>query len=154
MENIRSLYNVGAILRTCSFFGVKNVVLVGYSGKRTLPNGRKVLHEKLTKTALSSQDDLKIEFVDTSKELIEYARDHKLKIVVFEQNKSSVRLSKWKPENNCILIFGNEVDGVGEELIKAADKTIEIERRGNHNSLNVEVAAGIAIQKAMSVIPS
>ena len=145
LENLRSLYNIGAIFRTCSFFGIKNVVLVGYSGKKYNLKGEKILHPDILKTSLGSEKELEIIFLEDSKQLIKFAREKNLKVVCVEQDQKSVPLKDWQPEDNIILVFGNEVDGVSEEVLEKSQAILEISRYGMHNSLNVSTAVGIVL---------
>ena len=145
LENIRSLYNVGAILRTASFFGIKNILLVGYSGRKT--DGLDELHEKVKKTALGAEKDLEIKFIKNSQALIKFSRDNQLKLIAIEQDKKSVSLQKWQPKQNSVLVLGNELQGCSLQVLKAADEIVEIPRFGKKGSLNVAVAAGIVIAK-------
>jgi tRNA G18 (ribose-2'-O)-methylase SpoU len=145
LENIRSLYNIGAIFRTCSFFGVTKVLLVGYSGRNFDTRGNVVLHEEIKKSSLGSEKDIEINFVENSNELILYAKKNDLQIVSIEQNEKSTKLCNWKPTDNTILVFGNEVDGVSKEILEASNEIVEIERVGKHNSLNVTTACGIIL---------
>jgi tRNA G18 (ribose-2'-O)-methylase SpoU len=147
LENVRSLYNVGAIIRTCSFYGVPNLILVGYSGAVTLPNGKIVLHEKIKKTALEAEMDLSISFLATASDLINFAKTNGLNIVCIEQHANAKRLTGWIPKENQMVIFGNEVKGVSEELVEQANEVVEIYKTGFHNSLNVTTTAGIVINK-------
>lgn len=147
LENVRSVYNVGAIFRTCSFFGVYDVILVGYSGKDFNTLNKPVLHEKVTKTALGSEEDLNITFFENSGELIEFARGGGSDVVAVEQNEKSTPLEDWKPKDNSILVFGNEVDGVSEEILAKANGVIEISHHGKHGSLNVTTACGVVLHQ-------
>ena len=151
LENIRSLYNIGAIFRTCSYFGVKNVMLVGYAGKTVNPRGQTVLHDEIKKVSLGSEGDLNIIFIKDSQELISYSVEHGLSLVAVEQHPKSVSLSKMLIDktSETILVFGNEVDGVSPLVLDAASQIIEIERTGSHNSLNVTTACGIVLYKAV-----
>jgi len=149
LENIRSLYNVGSIFRTASFFGISKVLLVGYSG-RARP-GVNELHEKVKKTALGAEKDLEIEFIKNSEELIKFTEGNKLKLTAVEQDKKSVDIAKWQAEKNSVLVFGNEVNGVSQEVLEAADEVVEIPRRGKKGSLNVEVAAAIILAQVVRV---
>jgi tRNA G18 (ribose-2'-O)-methylase SpoU len=142
LENLRSLYNIGAIFRTCSFFGVKKVLLAGYSGRNFDTKGRVVLHEEIKKSSLSSEKDLEIIFTD---DLVKYAADNKLKIISIEQHPDSIALQDWKPESDTILVFGNEVDGVSTQVLEASEEIVEIEKSGTHNSLNVTTSCGIVL---------
>jgi len=152
LENIRSLYNIGAIFRTGSFLGVKNILLVGYSGKRPLPDGTWELNKKIEKTSLGTINDLKIKLLKNSDELIEFAKNNKLKLVVVEQDKKSVSLDKWRPKKNSVLVFGNEIKGVSKKIMAKANEIIEIPKKGKKTSLNVATTAGIVIYKASLLI--
>jgi len=143
LENIRSLYNIGAIFRTASFFGIKKILLVGYSGRRVA--GIDELHEKVKKTSLGAEKDLEIKFLAGPIQLIKFAKNNKLKLVVVEQDKKSISLQKWQPEKNSILVFGNELQGCSLKVLKATDEIVEIPRCGKKGSLNVSVAAGIVL---------
>lgn len=143
LENIRSLYNVGAIFRSAGFFGIKNILLVGYSGRKTVNVDE--IHEKVKKTALGAEKDLEIKLLKNSDELINFSRKNKLKLVAIEQDKNSVDINHWQPQKNSVLVLGNEIDGVSQEVLAAADEIVEIPRLGKKGSLNVSVTAGIVI---------
>lgn len=147
LENIRSLYNVGAILRTCSFFGIKNVILLGYSGVKRDKEGVPHIHEKVSKTALGSEEDVNIIFVEDTESLKKFAMDKNLTITSFEQTSESKNFNIWKPRGNQILVFGNEATGVTNSLLDVSNEVVEIKRRGKHNSLNVEVTFAIVCTK-------
>lgn len=148
LENIRSLYNVGAIFRTASFFGIKKILLVGYSGRKEA--GIDELHEKVKKTALGAEKDLEIKFLKNTNELINFCRKNKLKLVAIEQDKNSVDIYHWRPEKNSVLVFGNEINGVSQEILAAAAEVVEITRSGKKGSLNVAVAVGIVMAKLLN----
>ncbi|AKM79790.1 MAG: tRNA/rRNA methyltransferase (SpoU) [Candidatus Beckwithbacteria bacterium GW2011_GWB1_47_15] len=146
LENIRSLYNVGAILRSASFFGVSEVFLVGVTGSRKI-GGQRWLHEGLAKTALGAEWQLQIKILKDSQKLIDLAKKNGLKLVVVEQTAGATPLSSFRPGKNMVLVFGNEVTGVSQKVLAAADKVVEIPRRGKKTSLNVAVAAGIVLSR-------
>lgn len=141
LENIRSLFNIGAIFRTCSFFGIKNVVLVGYSGIDL--NGK--LHPKVKKSSLGAEDDLNITYLKDSDELIEFVNENNLKLISIEQAPNSIEINKWHPEKNSVLVFGNEVDGISERILENSNQIVEIRRLGKHNSLNVATTLGMIL---------
>lgn len=145
LENLRSLYNIGAIFRTCSFFGIKNIVLVGYSGKTYDLKGKEILHSDILKTSLGAENDLNIIFLKDTDELIDFAKKEQLKLVAVEQTPESRLLTDWTPEENVVLVFGNEVDGVSARLLSVAEECLEINRYGMHNSLNVSTVVGIVL---------
>lgn len=133
-------------MRTCSFFGIPNVILLGYSGKVKYKDGTIKLHTKVSKTSLGSENDVNLIFMETAEELIDYARTKSLELISIEQGKDSTDFFEWKPVNNAVYIFGNEVTGV-EEILLQNSKIVEIPHAKGHNSLNVEVTAGIVISK-------
>ena len=150
LENIRSLWNTGAILRTAEFFGIKEVWLVGYTGRER--EDWDELHHKIGKTALGAEKNLKIKFLRDSIQLIKLANEMNLKLVVIEQDKKSISLQKWQPDKNSVLVFGSETEGVSKEVLGAADEIVEIPRLGKKNSLNVATAAGIILAKVTNFI--
>ncbi len=147
LDNVRSLYNVGSVMRTCSFFGLKKVILIGYSGTKFNFKGEKILHPKLEKTALGAEQDVEVTFIENSEELLWFAKDENLKIVSIEQDTRSKDFDSWKPEENSILVLGNEVTGVSHDILEISEDIIEIKRIGKKHSLNVATAAGLLIHK-------
>lgn len=147
LENLRSLHNIGAIFRTCSFFGFYNVLLVGYSGKAKDHYDRVILHPELTKTALSSEHDLNITFIEDTSALIAFSNMHKLDLIAIEQAEESISYKDFKNEdaNDKILVLGNEVTGVSSEVLSASKVILEIPKIGNKGSLNVSTACGIIL---------
>ena len=154
LENVRSLFNIGAIFRTCSFFGFTNVILVGYSGKTINTKNETVLHKEILKSSLGSEKDLQITFLETSKDLIKFSKEQGLDLISVEQGNNSIKLmeidaskvkSTFTIAKGLILIFGNEVTGVSDVVIKHSKALLEIPRLGKHNSLNVTTACGIVL---------
>lgn len=141
LENIRSLHNVGAIFRTCSFFGFKNILLVGYTARDI--NNR--LHTKISRSSLDSEKDLEIKFLEDSAELIKFAKETDLKLISVEQNEKSMSVDDYKLKKSAILVFGNEKDGVSNKILDESETILEISRYGKHNSLNVSTSVGITL---------
>jgi len=152
LENIRSLHNVGAIFRTCSFFGISNIILLGYTAKPMEIDKNDIYHKEVLKTSLGSEKELNIIRINTIEGLLEYAKINNLKLISIEQNENSedINLVATPYWNDSIVVFGNEVIGVGEEIIKASNKIVEIKKLGNHNSLNVATTCGIVLNKITS----
>jgi tRNA G18 (ribose-2'-O)-methylase SpoU len=147
LENIRSLHNVGVIIRTCSFFGFYKLILIGYSGNELNFKGKKVLHPQLEKTALGAEKDIEVIFLEDTEKLSNFAEGKNLKVISVEQHGNSVKLKDWKPENSAILVFGNEVKGVSKDTLKISAEIVEIEGFGKKDSLNVTTAVGIMLSK-------
>ncbi|MEK7513889.1 MAG: TrmH family RNA methyltransferase [Patescibacteria group bacterium] len=145
LENIRSLWNIGAILRTAEFFGIKEVWLVGYTGRELA--GWDELHHKIGKTALGAEKNLKIKFLRDSLQLIKLAKEKKKVLVAIEQDKQAIDLREWQAKENSVLVLGSETEGVSKEILGAAEQIVEIPRLGKKNSLNVATVAGIVLAK-------
>lgn len=148
-HNIRSTHNVGAIFRTCEGFGVKQIILSGYTPYPKIPQDSRLPHiaEKLTaqvhKTALGAET--MVPFVYSEAPDIARLRADGYRIVGLEQDVRSVVLSDYHPPRKIALLLGEEVEGITDELRQACDNLIEIPMHGKKESFNVSVAAGIAL---------
>jgi len=149
IHNIRSTYNVGAILRTVEAFGLKKVIISGYSPYPKIPNDNRLPHivEKLTnqikKSSLGAESMLKI--VYNQEPPIAKLKKQDYKIIGLEQHPDSVLLPNYKPPKKWALILGEEVNGIDNSLINDCDSLIEIPMAGRKESFNVSVATGIAL---------
>lgn len=138
LDNIRSSYNVGSILRTSDGAGVEEVVLGGYTPSNDT---------KISKTALGAESSIKVSSESDLKNYIISKKNHYF-IIAIEKNELSkdifgfdVRIVR-KP---ILIILGNEISGASQELIQLADVTLHLPMQGAKNSLNVSNAAAIAI---------
>lgn len=144
LENIRSLYNIGSIIRTCEFFGINNIAFIGYSGIDK--NEPDMIHSKLKKTALSSINNVVINTYENTEILLNTINYNQ--VIGIENNiKGTTNLYSYNPpsESQILLLFGNEKTGLEDKTIKSCDLLLEIDRIGNHSSLNVSTVAGIVI---------
>ncbi|MCA9349331.1 hypothetical protein KC878_04310 [Candidatus Saccharibacteria bacterium] len=150
MENLRSIYNVGALLRTCEGLGVNQVVYIGTTphpivqDDQRLPFKAKQQTNQIAKTALGAENSVSGDYYRYSKDFLE-SRDQSKLLLTLEQNKKSVLLDGFCLSEDAYLVVGNEVDGVSKLLIEASDGVLEIPMLGHKESLNVEVAGAIAI---------
>jgi len=148
-HNIRSTHNVGSIFRTCEGFGVNKIILSGYTPYPTLPGDNRLPHiaTKLTaqirKTALSAEMMVPFEYQETPD--FETLKQDGFRVVGLEQDGRSVLLPDYVPPAKVALLLGEEVEGLTPELRDACDDLIEIPMRGQKESFNVSVAAGIAL---------
>ena len=150
-HNIRSAHNVGAIFRSSDGAGVKKIYLTGYS-QRPAPKDReeKDKPEKmLAKTALGSEYSVPWEEAQDIFELIKKLKKKNVKIVALEKTSRSMDVRKFKPAFPMALILGHEVDGVVREILEVCDGEVDIPMRGKKESLNVSVAAGIAVYEIL-----
>ena len=150
-HNIRSTYNVGAILRSCDGFGVEVFYATGYTPYPTIKNDARLPHERerltryIAKTALGAELSVPIEHMATCTELIKSLKSQGFTIVALEQSPTSVPLSAYTPSDKIALLLGEEVHGIAPELQAQSDVILEIPMAGRKESFNVSVAAGIAL---------
>jgi 23S rRNA (guanosine2251-2'-O)-methyltransferase len=139
LDNVRSLHNVGSAFRSADAFRIEKIYLTGITG--TPPN------REIHKTALGATDSVDWEYVDDSTEAIRQIKNEGYRIVAIEQTTESTPLQSFRLEKNqrICLVFGNEVNGVREEIIELADQALEIPQTGTKHSLNVSVCLGIVI---------
>ena len=104
-------------------------------------------NQRMTKTALGSTDSVDWEYMKEPKELINKLEKDNVIIVSVEQADQSIKIQDFKPVDgfDYAFVFGNEVDGVREEFIKASKHVLEIPQEGTKHSLNVSVAAGVIL---------
>lgn len=148
-HNIRSTHNIGSLFRTCEGFGVKQLIISGYSPYPTMKNDSRLPHiaEKTTrhihKTALGAEN--MVPFVYAANPPLKELRSKGYHIVGLEQDKHSQLLPDFKPSDKTVLLLGEEVAGITDELKAQCDVLIEIPMQGKKESFNVSVAAGIAL---------
>lgn len=162
LDNIRSTYNVGAILRTAEGFGVSRVILSGYTPRvhdsNLLPHLRAKLDKEIHKTALGAEDMLDIYSSSDIISDLEELKKQGYKIVGLENNISNVSLYqlndkrlRTKLSDKIVLILGEEVHGIDYSLHDIINLFVEIPMRGQKESFNVSVAAGIALYGIMNL---
>jgi 23S rRNA (guanosine2251-2'-O)-methyltransferase len=152
LDNIRSAYNVGAIFRTADGAGVKKIYLCGYSAApaENTKTYKTQAEKMIEKTALGAQNLIAWEKCENLFDLLKKLREDKINIIALEQDKKSVELKKYKSNFPLALILGNEVEGIAPEILKKCDAIVSIPMRGQKESLNVSVAAGIAIYEILA----
>ena len=148
-HNIRSTHNVGAIFRTGEGFGVQRIILSGYTPYPQLPSDSRLPHisRKLTdqihKTALGAE---RLVPFDYQKEPdLDALRREGFTIVGLEQDERAIMLPHYRVPGKVALLLGEEVEGIAASLRDKCDDLIEIPMKGEKESFNVSVAAGIAL---------
>ncbi len=139
LDNIRSLSNVGSIFRTVDCFGIQELYLCGITPRPP--------HREITKTAIGATKSVDWSHFNTTMDAIHSLKKEGFTIVSVEQTEDSVNLSE-ADQLSCkkiALVFGNEVDGVDQEVVNASDHCLEIEQFGTKHSLNVSVCTGIVV---------
>lgn len=148
-HNIRSTHNVGAIFRTSEGFGVTRIILSGYTpypeidNDSRLPHIRQKLSAQIHKTALGAEAIVPFEYQEIPD--ISSLKADGYTIVGLEQHSRSRMLPDYTSPEKCVLVLGEEVHGMTQELIECCDDLIEIPMQGKKESFNVSVAAGIAL---------
>ncbi|MBV3414341.1 RNA methyltransferase [Prevotella copri] len=157
LDDVRSLYNVGSVFRSCDAFRVEAVYLCGITA--TPPNA------EIHKTALGGEDSVDWEYFKTTEEAVEKLKEKGYFVYSIEQVEGSTKLQylpeahqkifrqpseQEKQENSSLpkgyaVIFGNEVKGVKQDVVDMSDGCLEIPQFGTKHSLNVSVTAGIVV---------
>ncbi len=146
--NIRSTYNVGAILRTCDGFGIKKIYLSGYTPfyDKGLPHEQEKLRKQIHKTALGAEETVEFARFDNVEQLISDLRADGFRIFALEQGEASLNLADdHEFDGKIALILGEEVKGIPQEILSQCDELLEIPMCGQKESFNVSVATGIAV---------
>lgn len=144
LDNVRSAHNVGSVFRTSDSFKVDKVFLCGIC---PVPPSAEI-----HKSGLGAEDSVGWEYCEDTMVAVERLRDEGYTIVSVEQTVNSVKLDRFRPyatqesaEGTYALIFGNEVDGVSQEVVDASDFSLEIPQFGMKHSLNISVSAGVVL---------
>ncbi len=143
LHNIRSLHNVGAVFRTGDATGVKKIYLTGYT-PTPLDRFEKIRPE-IKKTALGAEKFVKWEHCKNISTLLKKLKKEKIRLIAVEQDSKAINYKNLKINYPLALIFGNEVRGLSQQILKKCDKIVEIPMHGKKESLNVSVAAGIVL---------
>lgn len=139
LDDVRSLYNVGSVFRSCDAFRVKAVYLCGITA--TPPNN------EIHKTALGAEDSVEWRYFHDAEEAVAELHDNGVTVYSVEQVEDSTKLQDIRIDSSSqyAIILGNEVKGVHQSVVDASDGCIEIPQHGTKHSLNVSVTAGIVI---------
>jgi len=143
LDNIRSAFNVGSILRNADAFGCERLHFVGITPK---PD-----HEKVIKTAKGTTESIECQYWIDPHSLYKEAIENHYYLYSLETTDQSVPLSKVEFKFPCCVVLGHEVAGVSEYLLKRSTEIIEIPLWGLKNSINVSVASGILFNHLVSV---
>ncbi len=150
LDNIRSAHNVGSAFRTCDSFKADKLWLCGICA--TPPSA------EIRKTALGAEESVPWEYSGSTLDVVNKLKSEGYTVVSVEQTVNSVSLENFSPatgsgtapsassgDSKYAFIFGNEVDGVSQEVVDASDFSLEIPQFGTKHSLNVSVAIGVVL---------
>lgn len=142
-HNIRSLWNIGSFFRSADAANVEHVYLTGYTACPP--------RKEIEKTALGAESWIPWTKHENVQEAVKKAKVDGYSIIALEKTMKSTSLFDYKwPERVCVIV-GHEIDGVPKEALDAADDILHIPMQGKKESLNVSVAAGVALLMARSM---
>ena len=143
LDNVRSAQNVGSVFRTMDAFRCAKLYICGISA---VPP-----HREINKTALGSTQSVEWVYFEKTIDALEDLKANGVDIFAVEQTQNAIMLNDFKVDHLRItaFIFGNEVNGVEQEIVDKADGSIEIPQYGSKHSLNISVCAGIVIWHAV-----
>tara|TARA_B110000902_G_scaffold195200_1_gene221283 strand:+ start:657 stop:1202 length:546 start_codon:yes stop_codon:yes gene_type:complete len=139
LDNIRSLNNIGSVFRTSDAFLIEKIYLCGICA--TPPN------KEIHKTALGATESVAWEYAKDTLALVEKLKAENIEVLAVEQAENSTKLNMFYPKKNqkYAIVMGNEVKGVQQEVVNAADSCLEIPQLGTKHSLNISVTTGIVL---------
>lgn len=139
LDNVRSLHNVGSVLRTADAFRVEKVYMCGITAVPPSP--------EIHKTALGAEDSVAWEYAESTLSVVERLKSEGYTVLAVEQVEGSETLGKYLfvPGKRYALVMGNEVKGVQQQVVDACHQALEIPQYGTKHSLNVSVTAGIVM---------
>ena len=139
LDNIRSVYNVGSIIRTCEGFGIREIIL---SGITPTP-----VHPRMDKTGLGSIQNIKWHFANNGLQKVIELKANGFQVISLESSQTAIpigQVNKTILQKHLCLVVGNEKHGIDPEIQKISDLVIAIPMSGEKESFNVSVAFGIA----------
>jgi len=142
-ENVRSLFNVGALFRTADGICAAGIYLTGFTGRPP----RKEIH----RVALGAEASVPWAYARDPLSAVSALRDLGAQIVALEQTAGSEDYRTFPYRFPTAVVVGHEVRGVSPELLSACDGAIEIPMMGEKTSLNVSVASGIVLYELLRV---
>ncbi len=139
LDNVRSMHNVGSSFRTADAFRIEKIILSGITAQPP--------HREIHKTALGATESVDWEYQAEPIDAIMKLKSEGYQIISVEQTIPHTSLEKLSVNsgNKYCLVFGNEVFGVSEDVIKASDFCLEIPQSGTKHSLNISVSIGIVL---------
>ncbi|MDO8728933.1 MAG: TrmH family RNA methyltransferase [bacterium] len=143
LENLRSVENTASIFRTADGFKVSKIILIGTTPTPLDRFGRK--RQDFAKVSLGAEKIVDWEYKKEIISVLDNLKEDGFQIIALEQTSTSIDLKSLIKPDRFAIIVGNEVTGVSKEAIDASDIVAEIPMLGHKESLNVSVAAGVAL---------
>jgi 23S rRNA (guanosine2251-2'-O)-methyltransferase len=146
LDNVRSMYNVGAFFRAADGAGLQKLCLCGITAH---PSSGLRNKNAIAKTALGAEDTVVWEHDPDAVHMAETLRRDGFEIAAIETNIEAVDLFDWQPRFPVCVMFGHEVDGLRPELLAMANAHVRIPMMGQKKSLNVATAGGIVLYELL-----
>lgn len=145
LHNIRSMHNIGSAFRSADAFGIRQIVLSGYSPVPPRP--------EISKTALGADESVNWQYTEDPVHSLSELKERGYLIAGVEQTHNSVLLPDFTPDTKKIcLVLGNEVTGIDDIILPQCDILLEIPQFGQKHSLNVSVSIGIVLYSFLEKI--
>jgi len=147
MDNIRSMHNVGSVFRTSDAFLIAGICLCGFTPQPP--------HRDIQKTALGATESVDWLYYENTIDAVKALKEQGYQVFAIEQTQGSISLEKFKTyineksnnslNNSFAFVFGNEVEGVSDQVLAICDGAVEIPQYGMKHSLNISIAAAIVL---------
>ncbi|MEJ2902607.1 RNA methyltransferase [Pedobacter panaciterrae] len=139
LDNVRSMHNIGSVFRTADGFAIEKLYLCGITAQPP--------HREIEKTALGATQSVEWVHFETTLDAVASLKADGYRVIGIEQAAGSIMLNTYKPKSSekYALIFGNEVNGVSDEVMAQIDECIEIPQFGTKHSFNIVISAGIVL---------
>lgn len=141
LDNVRSMYNVGAFFRTADGAGIERLYLSGITARPP--------KKQLTKTALGAEERVSWKGVDDARATIRDLHASGYEIAAIETSVHAVDIFDWRPRFPICVLFGHEVDGLSRDLLELCDTHIRIPMLGLKHSLNVASAGAVVMYELL-----
>jgi 23S rRNA (guanosine2251-2'-O)-methyltransferase len=141
LDNVRSLYNVGAFFRTADAAGIQKLYLCGITGR---PPKRAI-----AKTALGADESVPWEHAWDPLPAMRAIAAAGTELAAIETTTHAVDLFDWTPRFPVCLVFGHEVEGIRPEVSALCDTHVRIPMLGRKHSLNVATAGGVVVYELL-----
>lgn len=139
LDNVRSALNVGSSFRTSDAFALEGIYLCGITAQPP--------HREILKTAIGATESVDWQYFENTIDAIESLKKNGYEVYAIEQAEGSIALQDFKVNSNnkYALVFGNEVEGVSDEVMSIVDGAIEVPQFGTKHSLNISVCVGVVV---------
>jgi tRNA G18 (ribose-2'-O)-methylase SpoU len=141
LDNVRSMYNVGAFFRVADGVGLQKLCLGGITAHPP--------KQAISKTALGAENTVPWEHDWDALRMAEELRRSGFELAAIETSSHAIDLFDWQPRFPLCVVFGNEVEGLRPELLAMADTQVRIPMLGRKESLNVATAGGVVLYELL-----